>query len=148
METSQNEQSSPAQDLFQCARELRDAPRLMALTKEEALKAYGLFLETFSDKYPKVVECLAKDKDELFSFYDFPSVHWIHLRTTNSIESTFATVRLRQRKTKGNGTRQATLTMVYKPCKEAEKNCRRLRGFNLIPLSPVGSMICKWRIGR
>lgn len=110
----------------------------MAPTKEEALKAYGLFIETFRDKYPKAVECLVKDKEDLFAFYDFPSAHWIHLRTTNPIESTFATVRLRQRRTKGNGTRQATLTMVYKLCKEAEKNWRRLRGFNLIPLVESG----------
>jgi transposase-like protein len=110
----------------------------MAPTKEEALKAYGLFIETFRDKYPKAVECLVKDKEDLFAFYDFPSAHWIHLRTTNPIESTFATVRLRQRRTKGNGTRKATLTMVYKLCKEAEKNWRRLRGFNLIPLVESG----------
>ena len=81
---------------------------------------------------------LIHHQEDLFTFYDFPSAHWIHLRTTNPIESTFATVRLRQRRTKGNGTRKATLTMVYKLCKEAEKNWRRLRGFNLIPLVESG----------
>jgi len=80
------------------------------------------------------VECLAKDKDDLFAFYDFPAAHWMHLRTTNPIESTFATVRLRHRRTKGNGTRKATLTMVYKLCKEAEKGWRKLQGFKLLSL--------------
>lgn len=110
----------------------------LAPTKEEALKAFGLFIETFGAKYPKAVECLAKDKDDLFTFYDFPAAHWMHIRTTNPIESTFATVRLRHRKTKGNGTRKATLTMVYKLCKEAEKGWRTLQGFKLIPLVVAG----------
>ncbi len=78
------------------------------------MKAYELFIQTFEAKYPKAVECLTKDKEYLFAFYDFPSVHWIHLRTTNPIEATFSTVRLRHRRTKGNGTRQATLTMVFR----------------------------------
>jgi len=63
-------------------------------TREEALKAFALFVESFGAKYPKAVECLVKDKDDLFAFYDFPAMHWIHLRTTNPIESTFAMVRL------------------------------------------------------
>lgn len=110
----------------------------LAPTKQEALKAFGLFIETFGAKYPKAVECLAKDKDDLFAFYDFPAAHWIHLRTTNPIESTFATVRLRHKKTKGNGTRKATLTMVYKLCKEAEKGWRKLQGFKLLSLVVAG----------
>jgi transposase-like protein len=110
----------------------------LAPTKEKALKAFSLFLETFGAKYLKTVECLAKDKDDLFAFYDFPATHWIHLRTTNPIESTFATVRRRHRKTKGNGTRRATLTMVYKLCKEAEKGWRKLQGFKLITLVVAG----------
>lgn len=110
----------------------------LAPTKEEALKAFGLFVETFGAKYSKAVECLVKDKDDLFAFYDFPAAHWMHLRTTNPIESTFATVRLRHRRTKGNGTRKATLTMVYKLCKEAEKSWRKLQGFKLLPLVVAG----------
>jgi len=106
----------------------------LAPTKEEALKALSLFIETFGAKYPKAVECLAKDKDDLFAFYDFPAAHWMHLRTANPIESTFATVRLTLRRTKGNGTRKATLTMVYKLCKEAEKGWRKLQGFKLLSL--------------
>lgn len=84
----------------------------LAPTKEDALKAFSLFIETFGAKYPKAVECLAQDKDDLFAFYDFPAAHWMHLRTTNPIESIFATVRLRHQRTKGNRTRKATLTMV------------------------------------
>jgi transposase-like protein len=86
----------------------------------------------------KAVECLTKDFDDLFAFYDFPAEHWCHIRTTNPIESTFATVRLRHRRTKGNGTRQATLTMVYKLCREAEKNWRRLDGYKILPLVVAG----------
>ena len=80
---------------------LRD--QYLAPTREDALKAYELFAASFGAKYPKAVECLTKDKDELFAFYDFPAAHWLHLRTTNPIESTFATVRLRHRRTKGSG---------------------------------------------
>ena len=110
----------------------------LASTREDALKAFGLFVESFGTKYPKAVECLEKDKDDLFAFYDFPAAHWIHLRTTNPIESTFATVRLRHRRTKGCGTRKATLAMVYKLCREAEKSWRKLDGYKLIPLVEAG----------
>ncbi len=110
----------------------------LAPTREEALKAFALFVESFGAKYAKAVECLVKDKDDLFAFYDFPAMHWIHLRTTNPIESTFATVRLRHRRTKGNGTRKATLAMVYKLCREAEQSWRKLDGFKFIPLVEAG----------
>jgi len=73
-----------------------------AETKANAETAFGLFVTTFAAKYPKAVECLVKDRDVLLTFYDFPAEHWIHLRTTNPIESTFATVRLRHRRTKGS----------------------------------------------
>jgi transposase-like protein len=107
-------------------------------TREDALKAFDLFVGSFGAKYPKATECLVKDKSDLFAFYDFPAAHWIHLRTSNPIESTFATVRLRHRKTKGCGTRKATLAMVYKLCREAEKGWRRLDGYKLIPLVEAG----------
>ena len=68
----------------------------------------------------------------LFTFYDFPAEHWIHLRSTNPIESTFATVRHRTKRTKGCGTRLATLTMVFKLCKQAEKTWKRIKGYRLI----------------
>ena len=110
----------------------------LAPTREDALKAFDLFVESFGAKYPKAVECLVKDKDDLFAFYDFPAAHWLHLRTTNPIESTFATVRLRHRRTKGCGTRKATLAMVYKLCREAEQGWRKLDGFKFIPLVEAG----------
>jgi transposase-like protein len=105
-----------------------------AETKQEALQAYEHFLASYSDKYPKAAECLSKDSEDLFTFYDFPAVHWMHIRTTNPIESTFATVRLRTKRTKGCGTRKATLCMVFKLAQEAQKNWRRLRGYQMIPL--------------
>ena len=79
-------------------------------------------------KYAKACECLENDKDTLFSFYHFPAEHWPHLRTTHPLESTFATVRLRTQRTKGCGSRMATLTMVYKLGLEAQKTWRRLNG--------------------
>jgi len=104
-----------------------------AETKADAEKAFDLFVVTFKAKYPKAVECLSKDRDVLLTFYDFPAEHWIHLRTTNPIESTFATVRLRHRRTKGSGSRTACLTMVFKLARAAEKRWRRLNGSALLP---------------
>ena len=106
----------------------------MAATKESALKAYDHFIESFEPKYPKAVECLRKDKEDLFTFYDFPAIHWIHIRTTNPIESTFATVRLRTTKTKGCGSRTATLSMVFKLTMEAARTWKKLKGHQLILL--------------
>ena len=97
-------------------------------TEEEALEQYDHFLRLFEAKYPKACDCLSKDKDALFTFYDFPAHHWRHLRTTNPIESTFGTVRHRTRQTKGCGSRKATLMMVYKLATEAEKKWQRLHG--------------------
>ena len=100
-------------------------------TQEEALDQYDHFVRLFEAKYPKACACLSKDKEALFTFYDFPAHHWRHLRTTNPIESTFGTVRQRTRQTKGCGSRKATLMMVYKLATEAEKKWQRLHG-------------CKW----
>jgi transposase-like protein len=91
-----------------------------------------LFLRTYEAKYPKAVECLKKDRDVLLAFYDFPAEHWIHLRTTNPIESTFATVRLRTKRTKGSGSRIACLTMVYKLMQSASKNWKLLNGSHVL----------------
>lgn len=104
----------------------------MSPTKKAALKAYDEFVKTYQAKYPKAVECLVKDKDVLFTFYEFPAEHWLHLRTSNPIESTFATVRHRTRQTKGCGSRMATLTMVFKLATEAENRWRRLNGSKLL----------------
>ena len=105
----------------------------MADTREHASQAFDLFLETYKAKYPKACECLQKDREVLLAFYDFPAEHWVHLRTTNPIESTFATVRLRTKKTKGSGSRTACLTMVFKLMQSAEKKWRLLNGSSLLP---------------
>ena len=86
----------------------------MAETTAAAEQAADLFLATFAAKFPAATTCLPKDRDVLLTFYDFPAEHWIHIRTTNPVESTFATVRLRTTKTKGSGSRLACLTMVFK----------------------------------
>ena len=104
----------------------------MAPSKAAAEKAFDLFIETFQAKYPKAAECLAKDRQVLLVFYDFPAEHWAHIRTTNPIESTFATVRLRTDKTKGCGSRAACLTMVFKLAQSAEAHWRRLNGCKLL----------------
>jgi putative transposase len=103
-----------------------------AETKAVAERAFGLFVTTFEAKYPQATACLAKDREVLLAFYDFPAEHWRHLRTTNPIESTFATVRLRHRRTKGSGSRTACLTMVFKLALAAEKRWRRLNGSGLL----------------
>jgi len=90
-------------------------------------------VETFRARYPKAAERLAKDREVLLRFYDFPSEHRRHIRTTNPIESTFATVRLRTNKTKGCGSRMACLRMVFKPAQCAERHWRRLNGSVLLP---------------
>ena len=105
----------------------------LAETKAEAEKAFDLFVKTYAAKYPKATACLSKDREVLLSFYDFPAEHWAHIRTTNPIESTFATVRLRHSKTKGSGTRTACLTMVYKLMESASKKWRALNGSELLP---------------
>lgn len=104
----------------------------MAPTKQEGLKAFEGFIKLYEGKYPKACECLLKDRQELMTFYDFPSMHWQHIRTTNPIESTFATIRHRTRQTKGSGSRLATLTMVYKLAISAESHWKRLKGHELI----------------
>ncbi|TWT38757.1 IS256 family transposase [Blastopirellula retiformator] len=97
-----------------------------AETKQTAEKSFDEFLEKYKAKYSAACECLRKDRDVLLTFYDFPAEHWGHLRTTNPIESTFATIRLRHRRTKGNGTRRASLTMMFKLAQSAAKKWRRL----------------------
>ena len=101
-------------------------------TREQALQSFEEFVGRYRAKYPKAVECLVKDKDDLFAFYDFPAEHWQHIRSTNAIESTFATVRHRHRQTKGCGSRAATLSMAFKLAREAEKSWRRIDGYQLI----------------
>ncbi len=105
----------------------------MAPTRTDAEQAFEHFAALYEPKYPKAVECLRKDRVELLAFYDFPAEHWIHLRTSNPIESTFATVRLRHRRTKGSGSRAACLAMVFKLCESAARKWRTLNGAKLLP---------------
>ena len=104
----------------------------MAESKVDGLAAFEEFVDRYGAKYPKACECLRKDREVLFTFYDFPAEHWVHLRTTNPIESTFATVRHRSRQTKGCGSRTATLTMVFKLVREAQKRWRKINGHQLL----------------
>ena len=115
----------------------------MAETKKEAKKAFDNALECYGAKYPKAMECLNKDREELLAFYDFLAEHWIHIRTTNPIESTFATVRLRTKRSKNCGSRETTLAMVYKLMESAQKKWRKIKGFN--PHSGnLGSLLPSW----
>jgi transposase-like protein len=100
----------------------------MAESRAMAEQAFDHFLTTYEAKYPKASECLAKDREPLLTFYDFPAEHWMHLRTTNPIESTFATVRLRTAKTRGCVSRAGILAMVFKLTKSAEQRWRKLKG--------------------
>jgi putative transposase len=104
----------------------------LAESKEEADTAFNRFVEDLALKYPSAVECLTKDREDLLAFYNYPAEHWPHLRSTNPIESTFATVRLRTYKTKGCGSRIATLTMVFKLLLSAQKRWQKLRGHRKI----------------
>lgn len=97
-------------------------------TKAEAEKSFDFFIETYQAKYSNATECLAKDRDELLAFYDFPAEHWKHIRTTNPIESTFATVKLRTAKTRGCLSRKTAFTMVFKLLGSAQKKWKKLRG--------------------
>ena len=106
----------------------------MAATREEAHKAHDRALVRFQSKYPGAMSRLRKDRDELLVFYDFPAEHWVHIRTTNPIESTFSTVRLRTKRARNCGSRETTLAMVYKLLETAQKRWQRIRGFNMLTL--------------
>jgi putative transposase len=104
----------------------------LAESRVAAEQAFDHFLLSYEAKYPKATECLAKDRDELLTFFDFPAEHWQHIRTTNPIESTFSTVRLRTSKTRGCVSRAGMLAMVFKLTKTAEQNWRLLKGHTLL----------------
>jgi putative transposase len=103
-----------------------------AETREAAEAAFNKFVEMFEAKYPKATQCLQKDREELLAFYDFPAKHWQSLRTTNPIESSFGTIRHRTKRSKGCLSRDGMLHMIFKLGECAEKNWRRLRGFNYL----------------
>lgn len=101
----------------------------MAPSREQAHRAFDRFVAMYQAKYPKATDCLQKDRDALLAFYDFPAEHWVHIRTTNPVESTFATVRLRTAKTRGCVSRNTTLALVFRLGLSAQKHWIRLRGF-------------------
>lgn len=104
----------------------------MAETRQNAHKTFDSCVKRFEDKYPGAMTCLVKDKDSMLAFYDFPAVHWQHIRTSNPIESVFATVRLRTTRTKNCGSRKTTLAMAWKLMTTAQSKWRRLRGYRLL----------------
>jgi putative transposase len=114
--------------------EMMNAP-----TKVECEKLVNAFVADYQAKYPKATKALSAEADELMTHFDFPAEHWKHLRTTNPIESTFATVRLRQRVTKGAGSRSAGLAMAFRLLLLAERSWRRLDGQELLPLVRAGT---------
>jgi putative transposase len=124
--------------------------------REGAGNAFDLFVKTYEAKYPKATECLVKDRDVLLAFDEFPAKHWVHIRTTNPIESVFSTVRLRHDKTKGNGSRSACLTMVLKLMESASKGWRSLNGSPLLAEVVKGTVFidgikekpAAWRISK
>jgi putative transposase len=110
----------------------------MAETRKDALAGFDAFVEAWGVKYNKAVECLIKDRDALLAFYDFPAEHWKHLRTTNVIESSFATVRHRTVRSKGCLSNKTALAMIFKLAEAAEKSWRRLNGHNQLPKVVLG----------
>jgi transposase-like protein len=107
-------------------------------TKAEAFAAFDTFIEAYAPKYEKATACLEKDHDALLAFYDFPAKHWKHLRTTNPIESTFATVRHRTIRSKGCLSNKSALAMVFKLVEQAQRHWRRLDGHALLPKIILG----------
>jgi len=104
----------------------------MAETRDDAYKAFDSTVKRFGDKYSGAMNCLVKDKEQMLAFYDYPAIHWQHIRTSNPIESTFATVRLRTAKTRNAVSRTTILSMVFKLAQSAENRWRKLRGFKLL----------------
>jgi transposase-like protein len=116
-----------------------DAGDLNAEDREHAEKAIEAFAKTYGTKWPKAVAKITDDREELLAFYDFPAEHWIHLRTTNPIESTFSTVKLRTKVTRGAGSPAAALAMVFKLVESAQARWRAITGAHLVPLVRTGA---------
>jgi transposase-like protein len=114
-------------------REIMQAP-----TRRDALSEIGRFVAEYEEKYPKAAQTLTKDQEKLLSFFDYPAAHWVHLRTTNPVESPFATVKQRMKKTRGAGSREAGLAMAFKLLLQAEAKWRRLNAPHLLPLVQMG----------
>ena len=118
-----------------------------AETRMDAEAAFDGFIESYGIKYEKAVECLSKDREPLLAFYDFPAEHWKHLRTTNPIESTFATVRHRTVRSRGCLSNKTALAMIYNLAQAAEKSWNRLRGHNQLP-KVTRCKVQRWNRGR
>jgi transposase-like protein len=114
--------------------EIRDAE-----DKDHALAAIGAFTRDYGAKWPKAVAKIVDDREQLLSFFDFPAEHWVHLKTTNPIESTFATVRLRTKVTKGPGSKAAGLAMAYKLIEAAQDRWRSINAAHLVALVRAGA---------
>ena len=129
--TSSTTSRSPGASLARCVGEGEAGPArdLDGRDARRGRRAFDNWIERYEEKYPKATACLARDREELLAFYNFPAAHWTHLRTTNVIESAFATIRHRSSRAKGCVTRQAMLSMIYKMGMSAEQSWRRLRGF-------------------
>jgi putative transposase len=112
-----------------------------AASRESAEKGIEAFCEEYGAEYPNAVATLTRDQGKLLTFFDFPAEHWVHIRTRNPIESAFATVRLRQRVTKGAGSRQCGLTMAFKLLEMAQLRWHRLNGAALLPLVRAGVLL-------
>jgi transposase-like protein len=106
----------------------------LAETREDAERAFDRTLKRFEPKYPQAMDCLRKDRDALLAFYDYPAEHWVHIRTNNPIESTFATVRLRTKRSRNCGSRETTLAMVFKLLQSAQARWKRIKGFKKLEL--------------
>ena len=111
---------------------------MRAPSYQVALEEMERFTRTFGDKYPKAVATLTKDQEQMFTFFNYPAAHWLHLRTTNAIESTFSTVKARTRTTKGAGSRKAGLAMVFKLLMMAETRWRKVNSPHLVAVVQAG----------
>ena len=120
--------SLPSSQQPQAKQALKDI--YLAATKTDAATAFERFIKTYEAKYPKTVECLSKDRAALLTFYDFPAEHWLHIRTSNPIESTFATVRLRTDKTRGCVSQSSILSLVFKLVQSAQQRWLRIQKFD------------------
>ena len=114
-------------------REIMQAP-----TRPDALEEIDRFVAEFGEKFPKAAQTLTKDQEKLLTYFDYPAAHWIHLRTTNPVESPFATVKQRMKQTRGAGSREAGLAMAFKLLLQAEAKWRRLNAPHLLPLVQTG----------
>jgi transposase-like protein len=114
--------------------------------KDHARAAVKAFAAAYGAKFPKAVAKITGDEDELLAFYDYPAEHWIHPRTTNPIESTFATVRLRTKVTKGHGSKAAALAMAFKLIESAQRRWRMVNAPHLVALVRAGSVFVNGKL--